>query len=55
LPGVVLRAVVPTNAPGSPVTDDLIASLRGSPQHGLRLIASAEDRGEPPHARSRSR
>lgn len=42
LPPVVLRAVLPPGAPGSPVVDDLIDALRGSPQRGLLLTASAE-------------
>jgi DNA-binding transcriptional LysR family regulator len=49
LPCVVLRAVTPPGAPGSPVVDDLIDSLRGSPQRGLLLNAAEE--GSPPRKR----
>ena len=55
LPCVVLRAVLAPDAPGSPVVDDLIGALRGSPQRGLLLTAAAEARGDPSRARPRSR
>jgi len=42
LPCVVLRAVTRPGVPGSPVADDLIGSLRGSPERGLLLTAAAE-------------
>jgi DNA-binding transcriptional LysR family regulator len=42
LPCVVLRAVIAPGAPRSPVVDDLIDALRGSPQRGLQLTAAAE-------------
>jgi len=55
LPCVVLRAVRAPGVPGSPVVDDLIDSLRGSPQLGLRLTSAAEAAGPRPSARPRSR
>ena len=55
LPCVVLRAVPAPGAPGSPVVDDLIDALRGSPQRGLLLTAAAESGGDQPRARPRSR
>jgi DNA-binding transcriptional LysR family regulator len=55
LPGVVLRAVLAPGAPASPVVDDLIDALRGSPRRGLQLTASAEFGGDQHRARSRSR
>jgi len=54
LPFVVLRAVLATGTPRSPVVDDLIAALRGSPEKGLLLTAAAEA-GNPPRSRPRSR
>jgi DNA-binding transcriptional LysR family regulator len=48
LPRVVLRAVLPPGAPGSPVVDDLIDSLRGSHQRGLLLTAAVETGGDHP-------
>jgi DNA-binding transcriptional LysR family regulator len=53
LPCVVLRAVPARGALRSPVVDDLIEALRGSPQRGLLLTAAAEPGGEPPPARPR--
>jgi DNA-binding transcriptional LysR family regulator len=50
LPCVVLRAVRAPGAPGSPVVDDLIDALRGSPRRGLLLTAAAESGGDPPRA-----
>lgn len=55
LPGVVLRVVLAPNARSSPVVDDLIDALRGSPQRGMLLTAAAEAGGDPPRARLRSR
>ena len=55
LPGVVLRAVLAPGALRSPVVDDLIDALRGSPQRGLLLTAAAEAGGDQPRARLRSR
>jgi DNA-binding transcriptional LysR family regulator len=46
LPCVVLRAVRAADAPGSPVVEDLIDSLRGSPRRGLLLTAAAEAGGD---------
>jgi len=53
LPFVVLRAVLPTATPRSPVVDDLIGALRGSPERGLLLTAAAESGGD--RARPQSR
>jgi DNA-binding transcriptional LysR family regulator len=55
LPCVVLRAVLAPGALRSPVVDDLIDALRGSPQRGLVLTAASEARGNHPSARLRSR
>jgi DNA-binding transcriptional LysR family regulator len=55
LPCVVLRAVVAPGAPSSPVVDDLIDALRGSPRRGLLLTAGAEAGGDSPRARLQSR
>ena len=55
LPRVVLRAVLPPDAPGSPVVEDLIAALRGSPERGLLLTAAADPAVDPPRTRLRSR
>ena len=55
LPYVVLRAVLATAAPRSPVVDELIDALRGSPQRGLRLTAATEAGSDQPRARLRSR
>ena len=55
LPCVVLRAVRASGAPRSPVVDDLIDALRGSPRRGLLLTAAAEGGGDQPRARLRSR
>ena len=55
LPGVVLRAVLAPGVLRSPVVDDLIDALRGSPQRGLLLTAAAEAGGDQPRARLRSR
>jgi DNA-binding transcriptional LysR family regulator len=55
LPCVVLRAVRAPGAAGSPVVDDLIASLRGSPRRGLLLTAAAEAGGDSPRAPQRKR
>ncbi len=54
LPSVILRAVL---APGarSPVVDDLIEALRGSPESGLQLTAAATVEGETARARPRPR
>jgi len=52
LPCVVLRAVLAPGALGSPVVDDLIGALRGSPQRGLLLTAAAGTGGDPSRARS---
>lgn len=38
LPCVVLRAVRPDGERQSPVVDELVSALRGSPQHGMRLV-----------------
>ncbi len=46
LPFVVLRAVRASGAAASPVVDDLIDSLRGSPRRGL-LLTAAEDGADP--------
>jgi len=51
LPCVVLRAVLAPGALRSPVVDDLIDALRGSPQRGLLLTAAAQAGGDH-HARS---
>jgi DNA-binding transcriptional LysR family regulator len=53
LPFVVLRAVVAPDALGSPVVEDLIGALRGSPRRGLLLTAAAEAGGDAPRARKR--
>jgi DNA-binding transcriptional LysR family regulator len=53
LPSVVLRAVLAPGAPRSPVVDDLLDSLRGSPRRGLLLTAALEAIDEPPRARPR--
>lgn len=42
LPSVVLRAVVGSGPIGSPVVDDLIDALRGSPHRGLQITASEQ-------------
>ena len=42
LPSVALRAVLAPGALRSPVVDDLLDSLRGSPRRGLRLLAGVE-------------
>jgi DNA-binding transcriptional LysR family regulator len=55
LPCVALRAVLAPGALRSPVVDDLIDALRGSPQRELLLTAAAEADGEQPRARPRSR
>ena len=55
LPGVVLRAVLAPGALPSPVVDDLIDALRGSPQRGLLLTAPVESGGHQPHTRPRGR
>jgi DNA-binding transcriptional LysR family regulator len=52
LPCVVLRAVLTPGALGSPVVDDLVAALRGSPQRGLLLTAATDTGGDQPRARS---
>jgi DNA-binding transcriptional LysR family regulator len=54
LPRVVLRAVRAPGAPPSPVVDDLIEALRGSPRRGL-LLAAAPAAGDQARARPRSR
>jgi len=48
-------AVLAPGAQRSPVVDDLIDALRGSPQRGLLLTAAAEAGGDPPRGRRRSR
>jgi hypothetical protein len=50
----VLRAVLAPDAPRSPVVDDLIDALRGSPQRGLLLTAAADAGGGRRRARLRS-
>jgi DNA-binding transcriptional LysR family regulator len=55
LPSVVLRAVTAPGAIRSPVVDDLIDSLRGSPEHGLLLTAAADVSGHPPRTQRRPR
>ena len=55
LPCVVLRAVLSPAAPPSPVVDDLIDALRGSPQRGFLLTAALDAGGDQPRARLRSR
>jgi DNA-binding transcriptional LysR family regulator len=55
LPSVVLRAVLAPGTLRSPVVEDLIDALRGSPERGLRLRAAAEAGGDRPRARRRSR
>jgi DNA-binding transcriptional LysR family regulator len=55
LPCVVLRAVLAPGAVRSPVVDDLIDALRGSPRRGLLLTAAAEAVGDQRRARPRSR
>jgi DNA-binding transcriptional LysR family regulator len=55
LPCVVLRALLPPGALRSPVVDDLIDALRGSPQRGLVLTAAAEASGGEVRTRLRSR
>jgi len=55
LPCVVLRAVRAPGATDSPVVDDLIDALRGSPERGLLLTAAAGAGGNSPRSRSRSR
>ena len=47
LPCVVLRAVLAPGALRSPVVDDLIDALRGSPRRGLLLTAAAPNRRGP--------
>jgi DNA-binding transcriptional LysR family regulator len=42
LPSVVLRAVIAPGALRSPVVDDLLDSLRGSPRRGLLLTAAVD-------------
>jgi len=54
LPFVVLRAVTAPGAPHSPVVDDLIDALRGSPHSG-RLTAAVAALGDPRPARLSSR
>jgi len=54
LPSVVLRAVTAPGVSSSPVIDDLIDSLRGSPQRGLLLTAAADVSDPPPRAQWRS-
>ena len=55
LPCVVLRAVLAPGPLRSPVVDDLIDALRGSPQRGQRLAAAAEAGRDQPRTRLRSR
>ena len=55
LPRVVLRAVMAPDALSSPVVEDLIETLRGSPRRGLFLTATTESGGVRPRARMRSR
>jgi DNA-binding transcriptional LysR family regulator len=47
LPSVVLRAVLAPGAPRSPVVEELLDSLRGSPRRGLLLTAAVEAVGDP--------
>jgi DNA-binding transcriptional LysR family regulator len=54
LPFVVLRAVRAPGVPPSPVVDELVDALRGSPRRGLLLTATVDAGGEPPDG-SRSR
>ena len=51
LPCVVLRAVLAPGAPGSPVAEDLIDALRGSPRRGLLLAATADSPRPRPQSR----
>lgn len=55
LPCVVLRAVLAPGALRSPVVDDVIDALRGSPESGLLLAGAADARGDQPRARRPSR
>ncbi len=48
LPCVVLRAVLAPDSLASPVVDDLIDALRGSPERGLLLTATATTGGDQP-------
>jgi DNA-binding transcriptional LysR family regulator len=55
LPSVVLRAVLAPGALRSPVVDDLLDSLRGSPRRGLLLTAAGQAVDEDPRADRRGR
>jgi DNA-binding transcriptional LysR family regulator len=55
LPSVVLRAVLAPGALRSPVVDDLLDSLRGSPRRGLLLTAAVEAAEPAPRAGRRGR